>query len=296
MSWFFILTLLVSVSFYSCDQDATEEISASNLREGLSGAGNYDIITTTDGFSFTLEIDQDNAQDISHLVFQFTDCEGNYVNIDNYITATVNGMDWPLTSTTGSGTDCTFDTGDFVKFDDFGFEGGVVTVEFTLDVQVEFGTVLIKSGQGCYPFDIEGNCGDDEECVYTTESFDIFAGQTILVGELLVTNDEENLYVTYSSTSDDMFAETHLYVGALEDLPTNRKGTPVPGKFPYKTNHDPAVTSFTYTIPLADLPDCYIIAAHAAMTSDETAWSFGDEFEGTTRWGWTSNYCTQVCE
>jgi hypothetical protein len=258
-----------------------------------SVAGNYVVeASSSDGYNFTLSIDQSGAQDISHLIVQLVDCNGEYVTIDSYTSSTVNGMAWPLSSTTGGGTDCTYENA-FVKFDDFNFDGGIVVVEFSLDVMAAGGYFLIKAGQGCYEYEIDGFCAD---CVIEPVSFDIFAGQTMLAGQLVVTNDDENLYVTYMALAGESFEETHLYVGTLAGMPVNKQKTPVIGHFPYSTNHEPAVTEVTYTIPLNNLPDCYIIAAHSAMTNGETAWSYGTQFPGTKRWGWYSEYCTQYCE
>lgn len=297
---FMAVILLVIASCednYRLDNGLTsveKNADGSIANEGMRTAavpGNYVVETATnDGFTFTLTIDQTGAQDISHLIVQLVDCNGEFVTIDNYVSATVNGIDWPLTSTTGSGTGCTFDN-DFVKFDNFNFEGGIVVVDFTLDVQATSGSFLIKAGQGCFEYEIEGLC---VECEIEPVYYDLFAGQTILVGQLMVTNDEEYLYVTYQASEGQLFTETHLYVGTLEGLPVNKKGTPVPGHFPYKSTDEFGVSEVTFTIPLADLEDCYIIAAHAAMESEETAWSFGTEF-ASSRWGWYSEYCTQYC-
>ena len=292
------LMAVILVAAVSCEDTYKPENSIETAAmKSAPVAGNYVVdATTTDGYTFTLTIDQSAAKDISHLIVQLADCNGELATIDNYVSATVNGTDWPLTSETGSGTGCTFEN-DFVKFDNFNFDGGTVVVAFTLDVQAAGGSFLIKAGKvdadgGCYEYGIEGLC---VECVIEPVYFDLFAGQTILVGQLMVTNDDENLYVTYLAEEGQLFMETHLYVGALEGLPVNKKGTPVPGQFPYKSSDELGVSEVTFTIPLADLADCYIIAAHAAMESDETAWSFGTKFQ-SSRWGWYSEYCTQYCE
>lgn len=141
------------------------------------------------------------------------------------------------------------------------------------------------------------------ECEYEIISTELFGGQTILVGSLEVTNDEEFLYVTYITTNDWYLNETHLYVGPFDELPTNNSNTPVPGHFPYSEDHVGLVNTYTYTIPLEGLPDCYIIAAHASVykivngevVQSETAWGFGTPFPNTNRWGWYMDYCTQVC-
>ncbi len=141
-------------------------------------------------------------------------------------------------------------------------------------------------------------------CEFVTESFDLFAGQTIDVGELLVTNDDENLYITYQATGDWFIGKVHVYVGSVEGMPVNNSNVPIPGQFPYHQTYDPYTQTATVTVPLAGLPECYVIAAHAEMhkvvdgveVQSETGWSFGNPFQDTDRWGWTSPYCTQVCE
>jgi len=97
--------------------------------------------------------------------------------------------------------------------------------------------------------------------------FTLYAGQSIDIGTVSVWNDEENLYVTYSTTGGWEMTETHLAVAtSLTDIP-QAKGNPIPGKFPYSTIHDPAVTEFTYTIPLEDWDSdtSLFIAAHAKV-------------------------------
>lgn len=142
-------------------------------------------------------------------------------------------------------------------------------------------------------------------CEYEVVSYDYFAGQNILVGSLDVTNDDQNLYITFNFTGDWYTQQTHLYVGPASGLPTNNANTPVPGQFPYATTHNPITQSYTYTIPLSSLDDCYVIAAHSEMVqldgsgnviATETGWSDGTEFPDTPRWGWYSEYCTQYCD
>ena len=143
-----------------------------------------------------------------------------------------------------------------------------------------------------------------DPCEFVTESFDLFAGQTIDVGDLLVTNDNDNLYITYQTTGDWYIGKVHVYVGSLEGLPTNNANTPIPGQFPYQETYNPYTQTATVTVPLQGLPACYVIAAHAEThrvvngveVQEETGWSFGNPFQDTDRWGWTSPYCTQTCE
>ncbi len=127
----------------------------------------------------------------------------------------------------------------------------------------------------------------------------LIAGQHIDAGTVTVTNDEENLYVTYQTNDDWSISETHLYVGPEEDIPQTRSGNPKIGHFPYHgDNNDP------FVIPLSDLNDCFVIVAHAVVNKivdgeikqSETAFGCGDkEFSGK-RWGCYFEYCKKDCE
>ncbi len=119
---------------------------------------------------------------------------------------------------------------------------------------------------------------------YTAEKFDIAnrttecftsyplcAGQNNTYGEVIISNDATNLYVTYSSTK--IIVDLHLWVGASYlDVPGN---SPAPGKFPYKKEglYD---NSYTFTIPLANITGvngCYTIIAHAAFEDGQTGYA-----------------------
>jgi len=165
------------------------------------------------------------------------------------------------------------------------------------------GTQFVASGSWASYFNYTKQ--ECQSCVYETIYFDLFGGQTIPVGNLVVTNDEENLYVTYDGNNGWKFATVQLYVGSLTGLPTNNQNTPVPGSFPLKNESTSLRETVSFAIPLNTLPDCYIIAAHGeAKLSDatgniiqsETSWSFGTKFPNTNRWGWYSSYCTQICK
>lgn len=141
-------------------------------------------------------------------------------------------------------------------------------------------------------------------CEFEVETFSIYGGQTIESGQLHVTNDEDSLYVTYSLENGWSTYTTHLYVGNLDNLPVNGTNTPIPGQFPYSIESTIPLTEVHYSIPLDELNDCYIIAAHTELVlidsgeiiQEETGWSFGTPFPNTNRWGWYSEYCTQSCE
>jgi len=114
-----------------------------------------------------------------------------------------------------------------------------------------------------------------QPCGHT--SWTLWAGQTLDVGSVTVSNDLNNLYVTYTLDYQDpdcldgdgnptaaveaVFGALHLWVGEtdptgpLSTMPATGKGIPIPGKFPYKVELDPedGVQTYTFTIPFSEL-------------------------------------------
>jgi hypothetical protein len=101
---------------------------------------------------------------------------------------------------------------------------------------------------------------------------DLLAGQTTDIGDVLVWNDADTLYVKFVSTGDCLL-ETHVHVGtSLADFPLTKKGNPIPGHFDYSDPHG-CVSEYTYPIPLEDewvpCETDLLIAAHAALGQEE---------------------------
>ena len=83
----------------------------------------------------------------------------------------------------------------------------------------------------------------------------LIAGQNIDVGTVSVWNDSINLYVEYITTGGWKMCETHLYVGKTNPQIL----TSAPGQFPYSEEHNPAVSTFTYIIPINEI-DSYSLS------------------------------------
>ncbi|UCG94963.1 MAG: DUF4842 domain-containing protein [archaeon] len=106
---------------------------------------------------------------------------------------------------------------------------------------------------------------------------DLIAGQHTDVGDVLVWNDADNLYVKYLIEEEGWcLTETHLHVAdSWEEIPQteakgkgkgNSGGNPIPGQFEFSGEHD-CIAEHTYTVPLGDW-DCetdLAIAAHAVV-------------------------------
>ena len=143
----------------------------------------------------------------------------------------------------------------------------------------------------------ENSCGDPKETI-------LYAGQHIKVGKVIISNNEEMLFVTYDVNDTKWWLkETHLYVGDIEKAPFVSSGNPKIGHFPYHGDHD-LRKEVTFTIPLEHLDDCFSIISHAVVvmsengsnTSSETAFGYGkNEFDGN-RWGWFLDHCVESCD
>lgn len=119
------------------------------------------------------------------------------------------------------------------------------------------------------------------------------------IGTVRVSNDASTLFVTYSVTSPDWFiSDTRLAVGKTAfDIPQDDDGTPLPWSFPYIGEHEPVITSHTYTIPLADLGvtagQKVIVAAMAGVVHPTTS-SYEGPWEWLVMWGLRSTTATPV--
>lgn len=158
---------------------------------------------------------------------------------------------------------------------------------------------------GCFNKD-EVKPAPPEEVVDTLGTcatrINLMAGQHTNAGSIIISNDLTNLYVTYTTTGGWTLMETHLFVGALSELPKSEKGVPEAGQFPYKNDRINNLTTYTYTIPLSSLPEsgCISVAAHASVgllnaegivSKKETAWGSGTRLNQDDSWAMYSTYC-----
>ncbi len=133
----------------------------------------------------------------------------------------------------------------------------------------------------------------------------LLAGQTIDAGTVSVWNDATNLYVKFSTSGSWYLAETHVAVAlSLSGIP-QQNGNPIPGRFPYKTIHNPVVTEYTYAIPLSSYTagTRLVVAAHASLVKmeggqivqQETGWGEGPAFTGRN-WATYFYFTVQACQ
>lgn len=128
----------------------------------------------------------------------------------------------------------------------------------------------------------------------------LWAGQHTNVGTVTYGIDNDaNFYVTYDcSASGWLISETHMFAGDKAVMPLNKPGAPKTGLFPHSGNHSPRVCTFTYRIPLSQLPPCaspgFVVASHCVVHSPsgltETAWAEGSYTFSDKGWGWYDAY------
>jgi hypothetical protein len=168
--------------------------------------------------------------------------------------------------------------------------------------------VQVLPGANVKYWDVDGNYLDStpipQDYISVGYSTDLIAGggnanSEIVVGEVLIWQDEDNVYVKFVTTGDWYMTLTHVHVADdWTDIPQTKKGNPIPGQFDYSMSHDPPVQSAMYTIPWDESWDGTIyVAAHANVQmllgydsegnpiyQTETAWGDGTDFPGNN-WG-----------
>lgn len=137
---------------------------------------------------------------------------------------------------------------------------------------------------------------------------DLIAGQHDVIGTATVSEDGDEIAVTYDLQGGWRMTENHLHLAAdCDDIPQTRSGNPKVGRFDYARAYDPAVQTDTYVIDQTDHgfedDDVLCIAAHAAVVErddednvvgNETAWGDGTRF--TERGNWAMHFDYEVCD
>jgi len=136
----------------------------------------------------------------------------------------------------------------------------------------------------------------------------LWAGQFFDAGTVTVTNNADTLSVEIVAAANWQLTESHVAVAhTLADLPQTGSGNPQVGHFDFAAEHDPPVTTYTYTISMLDYGyqtgDPLVVAVHAAVerlndqgapVQQETAWADGLDFPGDN-WATYVEYTVQEC-
>jgi predicted heme/steroid binding protein len=132
---------------------------------------------------------------------------------------------------------------------------------------------------------IQSESTESTNMTFQTVVNTLYAGQNINVGTLNISNDCQNLTVTYEMAGNWTLQETHLEIAtSFESIPMTKSGNPVIGHFTYKNEELPEGSIIdTYVIPVNGKNGTVYIAAHAVVSnqnSDEGAWASGTQFPG----------------
>lgn len=140
--------------------------SSSSPGNSASSASDYCIADpVTDGVTWTYTITRKpGAKAISHFIIDLNNCPDEtqpLLTIANITSATVNGVDWPLSDSEGSGTGCDLGgTPSIVKFDDLP-DADVYVIQFVLDASRHnylTTPAWIKAGTSCHQYEIHAPC------------------------------------------------------------------------------------------------------------------------------------------
>jgi hypothetical protein len=264
LSWFLMLILVASACQLQNEVVFDSGSSAANIEDYTVSS------STSDGLTFTFNITLNgNAKAISHVMFNFTDCDEQPLNLGNVTSVTVDGEDAMdlFKSGTGQGDDC-FSVSDAnsIKLDE-GYDHNIVVV-ITLDEKSSGGTVYIKagseqSGAGCFgAYEFEGDCDDDEPCYeysnetawadgtryiargnwatftpYAEGSVSIYAGQHNYAGTATFSAVENGMVTITIALADGWSlqdnGDNNVKIQGYSSAPS---GNPSPGRFAHKGN------------------------------------------------------------
>jgi hypothetical protein len=132
----------------------------------------------------------------------------------------------------------------------------------------------------------------------------LLASQTIDAGKVVVSNDDDELTVTFCTSGDWLLAKTDVHVADdAGDIPQNRGGF-IPGQFDQGETHAPEYRSvYTHTFDLGgwEPGDVLAIAAHADLVKldgdqnvTETAGAWGDGTNVGRNWSMYFTYEVQA--
>lgn len=138
----------------------------------------------------------------------------------------------------------------------------------------------------------------------------LYAGQTTNAGTVTVSNDADELFVTYATTDPWRMTKTQVAVGdTLTSIPVNKAGNPVIGSFAHQAAFSPAASTYTLTIPKTSLSldanqavsvaahaDLVKLAADGSVLASETGWAAGKRFVERGSWAtYIGSYVWQEC-
>jgi hypothetical protein len=210
------LILFFSMAFvaFSC-QLQNDEVLISD-RSSAADLADYTVdASSNNGFTFTFDISINNgAKDISHLTFNFNDCEGAALKLINVLSFSVDGVSIPLNQLANGDPTCTYAEGSFPFKLDNGYSEDIQVV-IVLDTKSSGGTATIKagnaqSGGGCFAYDFVYDCGSTPEPCYD------YKGETAwAAGSRYIARGNWATFTPYAEGSVNLYAGQHMFAGTV---------------------------------------------------------------------------------
>jgi hypothetical protein len=241
-----LFTIILVVLWSAC-VDETQQLSgpgadaASTKGKSAENTNYLPALETTDGYTWTITIDQTGKKSISHLILQeITGCDRAFLSISDIESVEEimpNGMVPPdgysgleVVDSEGRGTGCIVANGYFVKIQNFVNKNGVLVLSLTFNSKVTQLSMLLKAGTFCsdsfvseevkctecekeetawgagidYPDPCSGN-GGGGWATYSTYveggSVTLYAGQTYNAGTARFSSDGSNVIITITLNS-----------------------------------------------------------------------------------------------
>lgn len=132
----------------------------------------------------------------------------------------------------------------------------------------------------------------------TTTSVDLIADETVPVGTIQISSDDEHLYVVYRTSSDWPIGKTALFVGDdAGEIPTNAAGNPVIGQFPFQESHPAGTTEVIWEVSLDRLSGLTAVVAAFAEVGEtaEGAWADGEPINARGSWATYTTHAVTPC-
>lgn len=158
---------------------------------------------------------------------------------------------------------------------------------------------------------------DGEACGFP-QTEPLTAGQSDPAGSVVIDNDGDYLYVTYTTTDGWKIKELHLSVDCNTDgdCTITKSSDLAPGKFPFSATFaatgtgeggtEGLPTTYKFVIPRSELSacECFCVYPHASVVkytagsslNSQTAWGGSVQRITGGKWYGGTNYCMQQCD
>ncbi len=109
---------------------------------------------------------------------------------------------------------------------------------------------------------------EDENNSYSAYTHSLWAGQDSYAGEVIVTNNDDELSITYNTDASADLKEVHIYIWTDESTIPNKR--PAPGRAPFTAEN---LNADIYSISISENMVCgrkFYISTHAALIQNGT--------------------------